>query len=319
LQGIPGIRAVTPIEIPPFFGPGVFNTRWEVEGQPPARSAQSPRLPFEVGGPDYFKTFDIPLLRGRGFLDSDRDSAPKVAVVSEGAARALSLGDAVGARIRSLGDTNPADWRRVVGVAGDVHFRTLRNATPAVYLPARQWFFQGIFAVRTVEPLSRLLPVMQRGVGQAYAGPTIIRAETMDDLLESQVALPRLSTSLLAAFSMGALLLAAVGLYGVVASTVRERTRELGIRAVLGATPGDLRRQILREAFFVYAGGAGAGLAIALALTRFLRSLLFQVSPFDPATLLAAIVILLLVAMVAALAPAHRATRIDPARALRVE
>lgn len=320
LQAVPGISAATPIEIWPFFGPGVFYTTWDVEGQPASQAGHGPRLPFEVGGKDYFKAFEIPLLRGRGFLDSDRDSAIKVAVVSEGAARALGLGvDPIGARIREALDSNPADWRVVVGVVGDVHYRALRSTTPAVYLPAQQWFFQGIFAVRSATPLSQLLPSMKGAVSDAYAGAKIIRAETMDDLLADQIALPRASTSVLAAFSMGALLLAAVGVYGIVAATVRERTRELGIRAVLGATPRDLRRQVLREAFLLYAAGAGGGVVIALVLTRFLKSLLFQVSPVDPATLLGAVAILWLVALVAALEPARRATRIDPALALRAE
>ena len=322
LRALPGITAVTPVEAPPFFGPQIFNAPWEVEGRSSSSEpSQNPRIPIESGGPEYFRTLEIPLLRGRGFLDTDRENAPKVAVVSEGAARLLQLGaDPIGQRIRmAAGDTGTGAWRTVVGIAGDIHFRNLREATPTIYLPARQFFSQGLFAVRTVGPLTGLLPAMRRAVHDADPEVDIVRTETMEELLADQRALPRLSTLLLSGFGMVALLLAAVGLYGLMASVVREQTREIGVRMALGATPAQLRRKVLSAALGVTSVGAAVGLAAALASSRFLTALLFQVSPTDPITLAAVCMLLVGVGCGAAYVPARRAMAVDPMVALRYE
>ncbi|HWZ29651.1 MAG TPA: FtsX-like permease family protein, partial [Gemmatimonadales bacterium] len=286
-------------------------------GQPAPREGQLPRLPTETGGPGYFRTFGIPVLRGRGFLASDRDSTPRVVVVSQTAARMLGLGnDPVGRRIRLAGDS--ADpWRTVVGVAGDIHYRALRAAPPTIFLPARQWFFQGIFAVRTAGPLSALLPAMRQALREALPGATLVRTETMDDLLGGQLSVPHLSASLFSGFGASALVLTALGLFGVVGATVRERTHELGVRAALGATPNRIRGLVVGQALALSATGAVVGVALAFLVMRFLGALLFEIKPLDPLTLLGAGTVLLGTAWIAALIPAHRATRIDPAQALR--
>src|SRR5205814_8297383 len=130
-----------------------------------SQGSEHTRIPIEAGGPEYFRALEIPLLRGRGFLDTDRENAPKVAVVSEGAARLLQLGaDPIGQRIRMARDTGAGAWRTVVGIAGDIHFRSLREATPTIYLPARPYLSPGVFAVPTIRPLAGLLPRMPRAV-----------------------------------------------------------------------------------------------------------------------------------------------------------
>jgi putative ABC transport system permease protein len=318
LRALPGVTALTPIAAPPFFGSQIFNAPWEVAGR--AAQAGYPRIPIEAGGAEYFVVLGIPLLRGRGFLGTDRAATPKVAVVSEGAARLLQLGpDPIGERIRFAGDTGAGDWRTVVGVTGDVHYRSLREATPAIYLPSRQFFFQGGLAVRTSGPLATLLPAMRRAVHDADPAASIVRSETMDDLLTGQRALPRLSTLLFSGFGLVALLLAVIGLYGLVASVVRDRTRDFGVRMALGATPARVCREVIGGALSVLAAGAAVGLAGALLSSRLLTALLFQVSPTDPLALAAVSALLLGVGLVAAYVPARRATRIDPAQALRAE
>ena len=320
LRALPGITAITPVEAPPFFGPQIFNAPWEVEGRASSEPSQNPRIPIEAGGPEYFRALEIPLLRGRGFLDTDREKAPKVAIVSDGAARLLRLGaDPIGQRIRMAGDTSTGAWRTVVGLAGDIRFRSLREATPTIYLPARQYFSQGLFAVRTVGPLTGLLPAIRRAVHDADPEASIVRTQTIEELLAGQRALPRLSTLLLSGFGLVALLLAAVGLYGLMASVVREQTREIGVRMALGATPAQLRREVLSAALGVTSVGAAVGLAAALVSSRFLMALLFQVSPTDPITLAAVCMLLVGVGCGAAYVPARRAMAVDPMVALRYE
>jgi len=320
LRSLPGVTAVTPIEAPPFFGPQIFTGRWQVEGRTAEQSGGDPFLPIETGGTDYFRTFQIPLLRGRGFLDTDRQTSFRVAVVSEGAARILGLGDSViGRRIRLAGDTAVQAWWTVVGLTRDAHYRTLRTPSPAVILPASQFFFQGVFAVRTAEPLGSLLPALRTAARSAFPGATLVRGEAMDELVAGQTGVVRASTLVLGGFGASALLLAGLGLFGVVATTVRERTSEFGIRAALGATPGQIRRSVVRQALSVAGLGIAGGLGVALLASRFLTALLFEVSPVDPLTLLGAAAVLLVVAFAAAVFPAQRATRIDPIRALRAE
>ncbi len=320
LRALPGVIALTPAGVRPFMGPHVFTSGWEAEGQAPTGRNENRIVPVEVGGPEYFRTLDIPLLRGRGLLDSDGENSPGVVVVSEAAARLFWPGqDPIGKRIRFAGDTSAASWRTVVGIAGDIRYRTLRVARPTMYVPWRQFGFGGLVAVRTTSSLQGMLPAMRRVVHEVNPEASIVRAQTMDELLASQLTLSKLSSLLLSGFGLVALLLVAIGLYGVMASAVRERTRELGVRAALGASPERLRREVLQQAFTVAGAGALVGIAGALATSRLLGSLLFQVSPTDPVALVGACGLLLVVALLAAFIPARRATAIDPAQALRAE
>ncbi|MGQ0641114.1 MAG: ADOP family duplicated permease [Gemmatimonadaceae bacterium] len=319
LRAIPGVLSVTPVVAQPFVGANVFLGRMDVEGQSATEIATNPLVPMEVGGAEYFRTLDIPLRRGRGFRDSDDERAPPVAVVSEAIAqRWWPNEDPIGKRIKFWGP-DTLTWRTVIGVAGDIRYRELRTANPSVYLPWRQAYWQAAFALRTSGELRSVLPAVQREVAAVDPQLNLWLARSMNDLLDAPLAQPRMSATLLAAFALVALLLAAIGLYGVMAALVREQTRELGIRMALGATRERVRRSVLRRALIVTTVGAVAGLAGALVTSQLLRKLLFQVSPTDPATLLGASVLLLVVALAAAYLPAHRATRIDPVQALRAE
>ncbi len=327
LQAIPGIVATTPVIIPPFLGATVWTWSFEAEGQTEREIAGNAMVPVEIGWPDYFKTFDIPIHRGRGFLSSDRSDAPLVVVVSEAVARRFWPGeDPIGKRIRVPGITSETgawdhqgEWRTVVGVAGDIRYRSLRDATPTIYVPGYQAVVQNFLAVRTNTDLAAVLPAMRRAVSAVEPDASIWRAQTMDDVLAGPLAQPRLGAVLMSGFGITSLLLAAIGLYGVMASMVRERTREIGVRMALGATPERVRREVLNQALITFAIGAAVGLAAALAMSRLLTRLLFEVSAADPFAFVGACGLLLAVAVLAAYVPARRATRIDPAQALRAE
>ena len=207
----------------------------------------------------------------------------------------------------------------MVGVAGDVRFRRLKEATPTIYLPWHQLITFGTFAVRTREEVVSVLPAIRRTVRDFDPQLDVWDARTMDDYLAKPLAQPRLSTLLFSGFGLVGLLLAALGLYGMMASAVQERTRDLGVRMALGATPGRLRRDVLGSALSVMSLGAVVGLAAALVSSRLLTALLFQVSPTDPITLAGVCVLLLGVGLGAAFLPARRAMQIDPVVAMRCE
>jgi predicted permease len=316
-RAVPGVTNVTPSLVPPFLGTGIFVGRLDKDGQTPDEMKTNPVFPMEAGGADYFRLFGIPIRRGRGFLESDDAKAEYVAVVSESAARRLWPNeDPIGKRIH-FWSTDSTKLRTVVGVAGDIHYRSLRESTPEVYLPWKQSYWQGAFAVRTSGSLASVLPALRRAVVEVDPKLTLWQADAMDDLLAQPLAQPRLSAFLLGAFAVVSLLLAAIGLYGVMASAVRNSTRELGVRAALGASPERLRRGVLAQALVVTGAGAVVGLVVALAASRTLTKLLFEVSPADPLSMVGSAALLMLVALVAAYVPARHATRVDPVQALR--
>lgn len=320
LRALPGVTALTPIEIPPFLGTNVVASRFAPEYESALDTRDNSLIPIEVGGPEYFRTLGVPLHRGRGFTDGDDENAANVAIVSESLARLWWPGeDAVGKRFRSVFDTSAASWRTVVGVAGDIRFRSLREVAPTIYLPWRQYPWQGVFAVRFDGHFPTVLRAMRQAVLRTEPSATLWRAETMHELLSANMAQHRLSTILLSGFGIVALILAAVGLYGVMATTVREQTRAIGIRMALGSTPAQQRTEVISQAGRVIATGAIAGAAASMASSGLFRSLVFDVSPIDPVALIGAGLLLLVVGILAAHTPARRATRVEPANVLRME
>jgi putative ABC transport system permease protein len=320
LRAVPGVTALSTVEARPFMG---VDYGWSIglvrEGESARDTLTLVAAP--VGGPDLFRTLGVPLIRGRAFLASDDEHAAPVAVVSRALAEELWPGEnPIGRRVGQL-TRGTVTWRTVVGEVGDTHLRTLRVATPSVFVPWQQlglgW--TATMAVRTSANFSTVLPSLQRALAQVDPRLSIWGAHSFDDLLGTELATPRLSSFLLGAFALVALLLAAIGLYGVMAFTVREETREIGLRMALGAGPERVRRDVLSRALSVIALGGAAGLLGSLASSRVLAGLLFQVQPADPVALGAACILLGLVALGAAYLPARRATRVDPAIALRSE
>jgi putative ABC transport system permease protein len=318
LEATPGVIAATPIESGPFEGQSFFIMKlWPAE-QPASEHEHAPFTPWEFVGPDYFRTFDIPIRRGRAFTRSDTKGSDQVVIVSETLARQLWPNqDALGRRLQTLDNKL---WT-VVGIASDTHYRELKNVGPVVYFDWEQMqpFWSGSIAVRTTGSLAATLPSIRATSHEVNANLILWDSRTMDQLLDAPLAQPRLSALLLSSFSVLALLLSAIGLYGVMSSAVRHQTRDIGVRVALGATSRDVRRLVLGEAMRVVAAGAVVGVVGAILAGRILETQLFGVSPIDPISLAAASVLLLAISVAAAYVPARRATRINPVDALRNE
>lgn len=321
MRQIPGVTAATQIVAPPMLGNGIWIFRFQTDDPSMTDSASFPLIPVELAGADYFKTFGVHIDRGRAFTDDDRATSALVTIVSEAVARKLWPGqNPIGQRIRLPGETGlpgKDGWRTVVGVAHDTHLRLLREASPVVYLPSMQSYWQGYAALRSTVPLGELIPALRQAGHDVDPTLDLNAPRTMDEILDQPLAQPRLDTLLMSGFSGVALLLAAIGLFGVMASIVRDQTRELGIRIALGATPERVRREVLTRAAIIAGVGLAAGFVVALAGSHLVTSLLFQVSPTDPIALGAACAALCIVAAIAAYIPARRATTIDPVQALR--
>ena len=319
LKAVPGVEHLSPEAVPPFLGSNVWMGRWAAQEQSDAEARANPWFGFDAVGPDYFKALGVPLISGRSFTDADRESSPRVAVITEGVAKRLWPNQsAVGKRLRSGEDHNVDSMITVVGVIRDFHYRLHRESTPTIFRPYRQELAQGYLLVRTRGP-TVATETLRRAVEGAGGGAIFIRAQSMDDLIAPQLSTPRFDALLLSIFALAALVLAAVGLYGIMASAVNQQTRELGIRMALGATVGGVRNMVMRQALTVAIAGTLVGLVGAIGGARLLTSMLFEIEPSDPATLAAVSALLLLIAGCAAYIPARRATKIDPAKALRAE
>jgi predicted permease len=280
---------------------------------------------------DYFEAMEIPLVRGRLLSVGDDASAPLVAVVDENfALRFWPHRDAIGQRVAidTVPNVKPASprWRTIVGVVGHVkHYGLDVEGREQIYLPHKQPLY-GVFAPRdmtlavrtSLDPASVTSAVREQVFAMDKSLP-LYNIATMDQLVSNSVAQPRLNLSLLVAFAVLALALAAVGVYGVMAYAVTQRTQEFGIRMALGASPSDVLKQVFLEGGRLAALGLALGLIAAVALTRWMASLLFGVKPNDPATLGVTAALLAFVALAACYIPARRATRVDPLVALRYE
>src|SRR5690349_8129165 len=312
------VVTVSPTFGPPFLGSNVFMAKIVADWQTEPEGKGNPWLGLDLVGPEFFRTLNVPILRGRSFTDADREDAAPVAIITEGVARRLWPNqDVVGRRYHGPGNVD--SLITIVGVTPDIHLREYRQATPMVFRPYRQVFAQGYFLIKMRGAESAALATIRRAVPDGGAGAQFASFQSIDQLIAPQLAAPRFETLLLSIFAVAALVLAAIGLYGITASSVNQQKRELGVRLALGATPGGLRRMVLTQALTIAAAGAIVGLIGALAVSRLLTTMLFEISPFDPLTLAAVSVLLMLVALLAAYPPARRVTMIDPARALRAE
>jgi putative ABC transport system permease protein len=276
--------------------------------------------------PNYFRAMGIRLLSGRDFTSREDVAAARVAIVSQSVAREVWPGDnPIGKRLSLEQDGRPKTWLTVVGVVEDVRQYALTSGPGrAVYRPYAQvggptFNTEVTFVARTSLDPAFLIPSLRHAVHDVDAAQPVKSVATMQDRVRVNMAQPLFETRLLTAFSLMALLLAAIGTYGVVAYSVAARTREIGIRMALGAASGDVMREVLRRTVTLAAAGVALGAAGAFAATRVLTKLLFEVKPADPATFLAVALLLAAVAVVAAWIPAKRATRVDPVAALRYE
>jgi predicted permease len=322
IAGIPGVVGATPIMNPPLMGEGVWQVRATKEGQSAEQMTLNPTINADVAGADFFSTFSIRIVRGRAFTRDDRGNAPLVAIMSESAARMYWPGEnPIGKRIRFMGGKGSfvgADgWRTIVGVARDANLRDVHHPSPTLYLPMLQFAWQGYAAIRSTTEVHALVPALRAAVKSVDAHIILSTAQTMDELLSVPLSRPRVGALLMSSFALIALLLASLGLYGVMSALVRDQTREIGVRIALGATETTVRSDVLARAARVMVGGALVGVVASLALSRFLAAMLFEVSPTDPLSLGGAALLLLCVGVVAADLPARRAARVDPVDVLR--
>jgi putative ABC transport system permease protein len=322
LHALPDVEAVSPDVEPPFLGANVWEARYAAQEQSVAESKANPWFGSDAVGPEFFRAIGVPIVAGRAFTDADNEVAPRVAVITENVAKKLwpkeSYTSVIGKRLRE-DEQQPTDSLiTVIGVAKDFHYREHRQSTPTVFRPYRQVLAQGYLVVRTRRS-ALSTEEARRAVENAGGGAIFIRAQSMDDLIAPQLATPRFDALLLSIFALTAIVLATVGLYGIMASSVAQQRRELSIRMALGATSHRVRNMVMRQAFVVAGAGTIAGIVGALIGSRLLSSMLFAVSPSDPATLIGVALLLLGAAATAAYIPARRATSIDPARALQAE
>jgi putative ABC transport system permease protein len=321
LEAIPGIRAASPVVAVPFSGPGGWDGQPAAEGQSSVQVAANPMLNMEVVTPSYFAALGIPVIRGRGFTDQDRQGAPPAIVVSQSASQHYWPGsDPIGKRL--VMGPNPDQASTVIGLVPDTRYRDIRDARPSIYFPLAQSFFPfapTTLAIRTRGDPTALIPAIRRVIGEAAPGVSLASAAPFGTFLEGPLAQPRMNALLLAVFAVAAVALAAVGLFGVMATMVRQRTQELGIRLALGAAPRDLRRMVIRRGLAIGTAGLVAGVLGALLANRLLVALLYEVSPTDGVTLVVAAGLLLGVAGLASAIPAQLSTRVDPVIVLRAE
>lgn len=317
LAATPGIVAATPVLIRPFAG-DVYVAQMGAKGQTPDESHRNPMLSIQVVSPNHFQTLGIGIRRGRAFTSSDVPGAPHVAILSESAARHYWPGrDPVGQRLTM----DSADVI-VVGIVADTRYSNMREPRGSIYFPMRQNLFPvapTTLVVRTLGDPATMVPTLRRVVNDVAPTVGVVSAAPFDDLLDGPRAQPRFNAILLSVFALAALALAAVGLYGVIATMVRQRTREIGVRIALGATSKDMLRLVVGRGLVIAALGATAGLVGAVIAGRLLAAMLFQVAPTDVVTLGGAAGALLLVAMLASLLPARASARTDPMIALRTD
>ena len=296
-------------------GPG--RRRWQVEGRPLTDPELAPLADLYLVSEEYFDVLGMPLVAGRRFAATDDAGAPEVAIVGRMIARRWGA-DPVGRRI-SIDEGE--SWLTVVGVVGDVRQHGLdREAGEAIYLPFRQGLgYAGRLLVRSDRDPRRLAAQVTAAVRAIDPEQPVSDVRTLDRVRAASLAPPRLTASLLAAFALLALAIAATGVAGLMAYAVSQRSHEIGIRLALGAARGRVVAMVVGQGLALAVAGAALGLAAALGTTRLLEDLLYRVEPTDPLTLGAVTAALIAVAAAACLLPARRATAIDPVRALRCE
>jgi predicted permease len=316
VEALPGVeRAALSSQVPL----GGFNAPLFIEADGGDPAVQRPVVyDFQIS-PGYFETLGARVVRGRAFADADRAGTEPVAIVSETAARMLWNGrDAIGGRVRFSPDL---PWMTVVGVAADVLSRRLTEAPqPVLYRPIEQNSDLSMaLLVRARAGSAGLGDEIARAVQGVDAGIPVYAMRTMTEVIDTAVAQRRFLMRVLVAFGTIAGALALLGIYGVMAFSVAQRTREIGIRMAIGARQADVSRMVMRRGLSLTAAGLGAGLAGALVLTRLIASQLFGVRPSDPLTIAAVVLLMIGAAAAAAYLPARRAARIDPINALRTQ
>jgi predicted permease len=323
IAAIPGVTAGGCVDIAPL---GEFTLRGPVLPSGTVRPPADYEVEKITVSPGYFRAMGIPVLRGREFAAGDNATGVPVALVSESVARELwPRQDAIGKSVTIADEPGPRDRLTVVGVVKDIRQEAStmrrRRAVYQSYIQAApsRFLTEVTFAVRAATDPEQLLPAMRQALHEVDPTRPAISITTMDEFMDERIATPRFETRLLGAFSVMAILLSCVGIYGVMAYSVEARTREIGIRMALGATTGVVLLHVFGRTLVLTALGVALGLAGALATTRVLTSLLFEVRATDAPTFTTVAALVALVAILAGLIPALEATRVDPASVLRYD
>lgn len=325
IASVPGVRSVG-------FGYSLPADGWEigmgfsVVGAPPVNESNEPAAHYQIVSAKYFETLGIQFLQGRPFSEYDTATSAQVCIVNEEFARRYLKGRApIGARLKvdAMDPAGPQKVEReVVGVIRQVKVQGVgeRENALEIYVPITQNPWYGVsIAVRTLGDPMALAPAVKAAIARVDKEQAVTRVRTMDEAAAESVIQPRFRAQLVGSFAALALLLAAIGIFGVLAFSVSQRTREFGIRMALGARSGDVVRMVAGNGLKITSAGIALGLAGAAVLTRSLAAVLYGVKPADPVTFLAAPAVLAAVALVACTGPALRASRVDPAEALRQE
>src|SRR5262249_16607719 len=324
VKAIPGVAGVSVTNsLPPD---GLSETDgFVVEERLPPPDRGAPVGPILSVGEDYFRVVGVRLIEGGGFSMADKATSLPVAIVSASLVR-RHFGDLdpIGRRIKQVTDWPQPDgnpWLTIVGVVDDVKYAGLAEATgPALYVPLRQLPFRNQnLVVRVSGDAAVVVKGVRAALKEIDGDPPLADVRTMDDRLRAAAGQPRFRTWLMGLFGVMGLTLAAIGIYGVLSCSVAQRTREIGIRAALGATRRELIELVLRESLTLSAVGALIGLALSVSAGKLLSTVLFEVSPTDLATMIGATTVLGVIAILAALLPARRAALVDPSAALRAE
>ena len=323
LNALPGVQSAAAVFPLPMSGDEI-RTSFQIEGRPVAKSDE-PHTSIRGVTPNYFGTMRIPLLQGRDFTERDEAKATPVLIVNQAFAQQFFPGEnPVGKHIQagiSNGGPGTAPMREIVGVVGNVKFEDLTTEfSPESYIPYGQLQFGSITIVaRSAKDPQGLAKPIASVVQSLDKDLPTYAPKTLEQYLNGTIAIPRFNTFLLAVFAALAMILTAVGLYGVISYTVAQRTHEIGIRMALGAQPGDMLRLVVGQGMRLALLGVGLGLVAAFGLTRFLSSLLFGVSSTDPVSFAVVVTMLVAVVLLACYIPARRAMRVDPMVALRYE
>ncbi len=318
---IPGVQKVGTVDNLPFSG-NEFNAGLTIEGQPPLNAAERPRAFLRNVSPHYFESMEIPLRKGRTFADSDNGNAPGAAIVNETAARKFWPNEEpLGKRFKRGRPDSQNPWMTVVGLVSPVSHTSLQVASqPEVYLPFQQNPGLNLTLVaRTQSDPRSFAGVVRREVAALDKDLPVSNIKFMDEIIGKSVAQPRVYALLLGIFAGLALILATIGIYGVMSYTVIQRTHEIGIRMALGARPRDVLKLIVKQGMILGGTGILIGLFVSFAFTRVLASQLYGVNATDPLTFAAISLLLMLVAVAACYIPALRATKVDPMVAVRYE
>jgi putative ABC transport system permease protein len=322
LRQLPGVTAAGAGNIVPLDGMR-RNRIIDIEGYVRRDSAEITSAQYREATPGWFGALGIPVIEGRAFADADDGQAPRVVVVNQTFVRQyFPRGGAVGKRIRLGKLTREFPWATIAGVVGDVRGSDLQALPLAeMYWPVAQIRRTPALAivVRTAGDPAALAGPVRAALAEIDPAQPVHDAQTLEQLVASSLAERRFTLTLMMVFGLIALVLAAVGIYGVMAYTVAQRTREIGIRVALGARPASVLRMVLTDGMKLVAAGVALGTACALAVTRVAASLLYGVSTADATTYVVIALALAAIAMLATVLPARRAMRVDPMSALRVE